>query len=101
MLKHDEKGDFFAVDNWEEHQQLMQQRQQEQADEQNVRQQNQQLQQHQPHQDRRRAGNQLEAIEDFNQNQHNMPPGNKFGTLSLSNAGLAESMVMVDPNEAE
>ena len=82
-------GSFSAARDWNEHQQIVQQRQQEAAEVQRLEQENQQIQQNQPHQERRRAGNQLEAIIDFNANQERQPP------IKLSNSGLSESMVIV------
>ena len=70
MVKFDENTDTFSpVDNIEEMQQLSAQNEQESAAAEKMREQNEQLAKNGMHQDRRRAGNYLEAITDFNNNQ--------------------------------
>ena len=90
LLKTNPNGEFEPVASFEEHQQLMQARRLEEAGVQQLQQQNQQIAQSMPHQERRRAGNQLEAIEEFKQNQ-NM----RQAPIDLS-GDLQESMIFVE-----
>ena len=86
LLKTDAQGDITQVMSWEEHQQLALEKQQEEARAQQLQQHNQQLEQHVPHQERRRAMNQLEAIEDF---------------ITNKDTGLSQSVVLVDHGEVD
>ena len=86
LLKTDAQGDITQVMSWEEHQQLALEKQQEEVRAQQLQQHNQQLEQHVPHQERRRAMNQLEAIEDF---------------ITNKDTGLSQSVVLVDHGEVD
>ena len=67
MVRFLEGNQIQPVQSWEENQQLLQQMAEDQALAERIAQENQQLQQNTPHRERRRAGNQLEAIEEWNQ----------------------------------
>ena len=70
----DANGGVKINDTFEQIQQSKRQRQEEQKLGEQLAEENQQLGQHIPHQERRRAGNQLEAIEQWNQDREVIQP---------------------------
>ena len=67
LLKKNAEGGLVGVNSWEEHQQVLHEREEEKQNSQRLAQQNAQIQQRLPNQERRRAGNQLVAIDEYNQ----------------------------------
>lgn len=86
MVRFLDGNQIQPVQSWEESQQLLQQMADDQALAERLAQENQQLNQNTPHRDRRRAGNMLEAISEYNSN---------------CNGGLRESVVMINHQDLD
>ena len=85
FLYRDADGNYQKVEDWNGHQQLVESKKKEKAYVEQIQKENQQLNQFQPDPNRRRAMNQLEVIEQFNQNKEN---------------DLAQSMVIVNKDDS-